>query len=324
MEIIKIVIVIVLVVVSGLFSGLLLGLMSLSLDMLRRKVALNNPAAVRIYPLRKKSNQLLCTLILGNVAVNTTIALVLGSLTSGFIAGVIATSLIVVFGEILPQAFFAKHGLVYGAKAAGLVELLMVLFYPITKPIALLLDKLVGGNLPTIYSRKEFHLLLRQQRTRAEKLGKSDIAHHEFDLLERGLVLSEKRVKDIMTPFNTASVINRNAVLDKKVIGMFRERGYSRVPVFDPVRRTIVGLLYAKDLFHISPGDKVKVTVETMMRKTVQYISPDDRLDRVLELFKKKHTHLFIVRNHRGKITGILSLEDVLEEIVGEIIDEYD
>src|SRR3989344_321450 len=111
MEIIKIVIVIALVVVSGLFSGLLLGLMSLSLDMLRRKVALNNPAAVRIYPLRKKSNQLLCTLILVNVAVNTAIALVLGSLTSGLAAGVIATSLIVVFGEILPQAFFAKHGL---------------------------------------------------------------------------------------------------------------------------------------------------------------------------------------------------------------------
>ncbi len=322
MEIIKIIIVIVLVILSGLFSGLLIGLMSLNLDMLRRKVDLNNTAAIRIYPLRKQGNQLLCTLVLGNVAVNTAIALVLGSLASGLVAGIIATSLIVVFGEILPQAFFVKHGLIYGAKIAGLVEFVMIVFYPITKPLAALLDTLVGRDLPTIYSRKEFRLLLQQQRIRAKKQGKSDITHHEFELLERGLVLPEKRVKDIMTPFNTAFVINRNAVLDKKVIGMFRERGYSRVPVFDSIRRTIVGLLYAKDLLNINPDEKV--VVKTVMRKTVQYINNDDRLDRVLELFKKKHVHLFIVKNLRGKITGIVTLENVLEEIVGEIIDEHD
>src|SRR3989338_4425765 len=121
MIILKYIAIVFLLFLSALFSGLSLGLMSLDPFSLRRKAKLGNLAAKKIYPLRKRGNQLLCTLLIGNIAVNSTIAVLLSSLTTGVIAGFMATGLIVIFGEIVPQAIFARHALQFGAKFSWLV-----------------------------------------------------------------------------------------------------------------------------------------------------------------------------------------------------------
>ena len=141
-----------LLALSALFSGLTLGLMGLDSFELQRKVKLNHHAAAKIYPLRKKGNQLLCTLLIGNVAVNSALAVFLGSITQGVLAGFIATGLIVIFGEIIPQSLFSRHALKLGAKAIPLVYIFHVVFFPLTWPLAKILDSALGGELPTTAS----------------------------------------------------------------------------------------------------------------------------------------------------------------------------
>jgi metal transporter CNNM len=318
MAILDYVILTILLFLSAMFSGLTLGLMSLDVFTLKRRVKLNNKDAIKVYPLRKKGNLLLCTLLLGNVAVNSTLAIFLGSITAGVIAGIVATSLIVIFGEIIPQSLFSRHALKLGAKSTWLVWIFLFLLYPISKPLAMVLDKFLGGELPTIFSKKEFRLFIREQR----KLKKSDLAELEFSILEKGLVFSSKCVKSIMTPRINVFFISKKAKLNKTLINKIHSKGHSRMPVFDKTRDRVVGMLYSKDLITLDPKDKISIT--KVMRKSVHYINENRKLGQVLSLFKKRKIHLFIVRNKFKGVVGIISLEDVLEEIVGEIIDEYD
>jgi len=94
------------------------------------------------------------------------------------------------------------------------------------------------------------------------------------------------------------------------------------MPVYSSTKDKVVGILYSKDLITIDP--KSKIPVKKVMRKNVHFISENKRLGVVLEQFKKKRVHIFVVKDKFHGVSGIVTLEDVLEEIVGEIVDEYD
>lgn len=157
-------IVIVLIILSGLFSGLTLGLFSLNLDELDRKARLGDKYAITLFKIRQKSNFLLCSLLLGNVAVNSTLAIFLGSVASGLVAGFISTGLIVIFGEILPQAVFSRHALKFGYYTSWLVRLILFVLYPIAAPLAWVLDRILGEELNTIWSKREIKEIIRDHQ----------------------------------------------------------------------------------------------------------------------------------------------------------------
>ncbi|HLC52297.1 MAG TPA: CNNM domain-containing protein [Candidatus Nanoarchaeia archaeon] len=315
--VIKYLIIIFLLLLSACFSGLSLGLMSLDPFELNRKIKLGDKNAKKIYPLRKQGNLLLSTLLIGNVAVNSTLAVFLSSLTAGVVAGFVSTALIVVFGEIVPQAVFSRHALKFGSRATWLVYFFLYLFYPVTKPMALILDKTLGGELPTIYSKHEFRLMLQEQK----HLSRSDLTKREFAILERSLLFSDKTVKDIMTPNINTFLVTTNTVVSRAFLRKVHQQGHSRIPVFEK-KAGVVGILYSKDLLMVDPRTKLKT--KQVMREDVPSINEEDKLDLVLNLFKEKKVHLFIVKDKLGKLAGIVTLEDVIEEIVGEIMDEYD
>ena len=146
------IIVVALIALSGTFSGLTLGLMSLDKGDLERKIALGSKQAKKVYSVRKRGNLLLCTLLLGNVGVNASIAIILNSIASGVMAGFIATGAIVIFGEIIPQAAFSRYALAVGAKTAWLVKIFIFILYPICWPLAWMLDKILGEEITTVYS----------------------------------------------------------------------------------------------------------------------------------------------------------------------------
>jgi len=112
-----------LVILSALFSGLTLGLMGLNVHDLKRKSDLGDEDAAAIYPIRKDGNLLLTTLLLGNVAVNTILAVLLTEFASGLVASLIATSLIFLFGEIIPQAIISRYALTFGARMIPFVRI---------------------------------------------------------------------------------------------------------------------------------------------------------------------------------------------------------
>ena len=308
----------ILVILSGLFSGLNLGLMSLDPYRLKRLIQLGNKNAAKIYPLRKNGNLLLTTVLLGNVIVNATLAIFLNSFTTGLIAIILSTGLIVMFGEIMPQAIFAKHALRLGAKTAWLVWLFLVVLYPVAKPISWVLDKTIGKDIPRAVTKKEFGLLAEEQT-----LAKgTDLERDDIEIIKKGLLYSEKTVREIMTPISKVYLINKKELITKEKISEIHAKGKSRVPVYDYENRKIIGILYSKDLINLEFQNPL--TAHRLMRRVKEVVLETDKLDKVLEKFRKKRIHLFIVKNKEHEVTGIITLEDVIEEIIGEVYDEYD
>lgn len=302
---------------SALFSGLTLGLMSLSVDGLRRKGKLGSRAAQRIYPLRKRGNQLLTTLLLGNVAVNSTLAVYLGSIAPGVVAGVVATGLIFLLGEIIPQAVFARHGLRFGAYSAPLVRILMLVAWPITYPIATLLDRLLGEELPTVYSKRELMEIIAEH----EDSEHSAIDEDEERILHGALQFSHKPARDVMTPRERVFMYEADEVLNHRLRETIIKTGRSRFPVYRRQPDNIIGVLYTKDVL-IEPKD---VTVLEACDRQFLLVRPNETLDTVMALMLRKKMHLGVVIDHNEEFLGVIALEDILEEVIQmEILDEDD
>lgn len=307
----------VLISLSALFSGLTLGLMGLDVHELKRKAKLGNKDAEKVLPLRENGNLLLSTLLLGNVAVNAALSIFLGSIATGVIAGILATVLIFLFGEIIPQAVISRHALSFGARSAFIVTIVLYLFYPLTKPIAWGLDKLLGEELPTVYSKKELMHVIEEH----EDSHHSKIDEDEERILKGALTFSDKSAKQVMTPAPVMVMVEQSEVLNPKLLKKLRNSGHSRFPVFEEDEDQIVGILYLRNLVGAEEGK----SVGDLMEKTVYYVSPEEKLDEVLNAFLKTRHHLFIVSDEFGDIEGLITVEDILEEIVGqEIVDEFD
>ncbi|PIS04698.1 MAG: hypothetical protein COT81_05015 [Candidatus Buchananbacteria bacterium CG10_big_fil_rev_8_21_14_0_10_42_9] len=312
------VLIIFLVALSGIFSGLTLGFFSLNKDDLKRKAELGDKQAQKVYAIRENGNLLLCTLLIGNVAVNSTLSIFLGSLTSGFAAGLIATALIVIFGEIVPQASFSRHALVLGAKLSGLVKLFIIILLPICWPIAWTLNKMLGEEIPTVYSRKEIIKLVEHQ----EDLFQSEIDADEEKIVKGALSFSNRKVKDVMTPKEKMYCISSTQKLTQDIVKKIYATGHSRIPIYDKSPNKIIGMLYVKDLVGQAVGRK---NAGQIARQNAFLVNEDRSLDDVLNAFKAKRNHLFIVTNSKPEVTGIITIEDILEEIIGgEIVDEFD
>jgi metal transporter CNNM len=308
----------VLLIFSALFSGLTLGLMSLNASELKRKMTLGNLDAAKVYQVRQRGNLLLTTLLIGNVLVNSTLAIFLGSLASGLVAGVIATTLIVILGEIMPQAIFSKYALTLGARNAWLVKIFIFILYPVAAPIAWVLDKALGEELATIYSKRELMKIVEEHHVS----DGSDIDAEEALIVAGALTFSGKKVSDIMTPRTVMHTIEDTTVVTDSLRHMLAEEGFMRVPVYQGTPDTIIGVV------HLSQLMKSGVTGEPIGKfasKGATFVKETDPLDITFVLFLKAHRHLFIVKDNFGGVSGVVSLEDVLEEIIQtQIHDETD
>jgi len=312
-------IVTILVILSGCFSGLTLGFFSLNVTSLERKIKLGDQRAAKVYPIRKRGNLLLCTLLIGNVAVNSAAAIFLGEIASGLVAGVISTVLIVIFGEILPQAFFSRFALTLGAKTVWLVKTFIFLMYPIAYPLSLILDRLLGEELQTIWSKREIKEIIKHH----EDNEASDIDEDEERILLGALSFSENNAKNIMTPKPVLFKLEKNTILDKTLLLEIKKRGLSRIPVYDKSEDNIIGLLFSKDL--IGLFEETKKVEDFISDNRPISVKDTILLDALLNHFINQKVHLALVYDGFGTFTGVVTLEDILEEILKvEIVDELD
>uniref|UniRef100_A0A6U6UMF9 CNNM transmembrane domain-containing protein n=1 Tax=Zooxanthella nutricula TaxID=1333877 RepID=A0A6U6UMF9_9DINO len=327
----------ILVALSGLFSGLTLGLLGLDVIGLQIVQRGDDPylarCAAKIAPVRQKGNMLLCTLLLGNVAVNSALSILMGKLASSVVGFVASTALIVMFGEIIPQASCARYALQIGARTVPLVWCLMYspLFF-ITKPVSMALDWVLGREMGTIHSRTELMEMLKLQIS----LGAVDEAEGEMakQVAEGALSFRDKKVEEVMTPLEDAYMLSTEVRLGYDTIREIFETGYSRVPVYGQDKHDFRGLLYTKDLMLADPEDEMKIGdfIQIFQRK-VETFFKNTKLVEVLSIFKKGGTHMGLVRipntkestNPHFEVVGVLTLEDVVEEILqDEIVDETD
>ena len=312
------VIIIILIGLSGIFSGLTLGYFSLNKDDLKRKAELGNKKAKQIYQIRQRGNLLLCTLLVGNVAVNSTLAIFLGSIISGVVAGFVATALIVIFGEILPQATFSRHALNFGAKLSWLAKFFIIILSPVCLPLAWMLDKILGDEVPTVYSKKELIKMVEHH----EDLHQSDIDEDEEKIVRGALSYSQSRVKDVMTPKKEVFFLSADTKITDDILKQIKNQGASRVPIYDKTLHQITGLLYVKDLVDNHHQNELVIDIA---RPNVIFVNINTPLDDVLNKFRQTRSHLFIATDNAKKFVGIITIEDVIEEIIGkEIEDEFD
>lgn len=228
---VQIIMIIFLILMSALFSGLTLGLMGLDktgLEIVMEGDDVVNAANARkIYPLRKNGNLLLCTLLLGNVAVNALLSILLADKTGGAIGLLSSTFLIVIFGEILPQALCSRYALAIGSRTVPIVRVIMILFYPVAFPLAFGLDKALGDELATTYSNAEMLQLL-QIHVQEGELDK-DTA----DAMTGALKYKDMTVSEVMTPLQNTFMLSVDEKLSFETIATIFKTGYSRIPVYE-------------------------------------------------------------------------------------------
>lgn len=330
---VQIFLIVILLFLSGLFSGLNLGLMSLDTTELKIVMAVGTETEQRyaraIMPLRKRGNMLLCTVLLGNVIVNSSLTILLdGVLGSGLFAVLGAAFSIVVIGEIFPQALCTRHALWVGAHTIWLMRFFMLLTLPVSYPVSLLLDWLLGEEIGAVYQRKQLIKLIQLTK---ENIG---LGQSEFAIVTGALTYREKTAGQIMTELADVFMVDLNSKLDYRTMTQITQAGHSRIPVFSGSRENIVGLLFVRDLTFVDPTDSTPLeAVIKHYNHPLEEVYDDTRLDELLDFFRQGRTHMCMVLHidasgcgdPRRLVVGIVTLEDVIEEIIqAEIFDEKD
>lgn len=284
------------------------------------------PRGQNVLAMIGKPERLLATILIANNLVNVTIVILcnyaLGPVFQGMAAWmsfllqtVILTFLILLFGEILPKLIANSDNMRWIRFALGGVKLLMAVFSPIS-------SLLVRGS--TIVNRV---VVKKESDVTAEELSQAleitDVsAGDEKEMLEGILRFGDKTANEVMTPRVDMTCVDLSSDFDE-VMSTVVESGYSRLPVCDGSQDDIRGVLYSRDLLPYIGKDATGFDWRTLLREP--YFVPEARsIDDLLEDFRRRHIHMAIVIDEFGGTQGLVTLEDVLEEIVGDINDEYD
>lgn len=273
-----------------------------------------------------ESEKLLATILVGNNLINVMVVVVLNfamnqifvfnsPVASFVVQTVILTFLILLFGEVMPKLYASNNNVKFALAAYGGLRFMMSLFAPITKIMvksSYIVDKVVSKRADNI-----------SMDDLSKALEASDVtAGDEKDILQGILTFGDKTVAEIMRPRVDVVDIDYDAKFED-VVKTVIDNGYSRMPVYDETPDNIKGILYAKDLLpYIGKRDN-NFRWQNLLRTA--YFVPETRMiDDLLEDFRKKKIHLAVVVDEFGCTQGIATMEDVLEEIVGDIDDEYD
>jgi CBS domain containing-hemolysin-like protein len=241
------------------------------------------------------------------------------SITVGFI---LITFLHIVLGELGPKSIAIRHP----SATTLFVAIPLNLFYKILKPAIVFLNgtanlilRMFGikpiSESERSHSEEELRLLI----TEGQKTGAIDSTEHQ--LIERIFEFNDKTANDIMVPRNDMTAVEVDDSKEK-IIQVVLEQGFSRIPVYKDDVDNIVGIIYSKDLLTASEH-KEMITIMDILRPA-HFIPETKHIGEVLKDFQKKRIHLAIVVNEHGGVEGLVTLEDIIEEIVGEIEDEYD
>ncbi|KAJ1734522.1 hypothetical protein LPJ72_002310 [Coemansia sp. Benny D160-2] len=286
---------VILVLVGGLLAGLTIGYMSLD-EINLAVLAISGNAkqrqyAKRIQPLRKNGHWLLVTLLLGNTVVNETLPIVMHSILGGggLASIVISTSLIFLFGEIIPQALCTRFGLAIGAFFAYPVKILQLALSPLGYPIALLLDHILGAGHSLVYKKPQLKELV--SLSNAENGG--TLSADEVTVIRGALDLSDKLVEDVMTDLDNVYMVDIGSLLDRRLLTEMLRKGYSRVPVFCVDRQNIVGVLLVKSLILLDPDDCAPLTQAKI--NSIPRVTVNTSLFDILNIFQNGGSHMAVV-----------------------------
>ena len=321
--------VLILVVLSALLSGSEVAMFSISNKQRFDLEDQNKNANKRVLTLLKEPKKLLATILIANNFINVSIVMasnfvfnnliIEGSIsdTMNFIIQVIViTFLILLFGEVIPKVYANNYNLKFSKFMAIPLQLLKKLFYPISQILVNstnLIDKRIEKRKESIQANELEHAL----NLTVDSVDNED----EKKILEGIVKFGNTDVKQIMTP-RTDVISFEITTPFNELMSELKKIKYSRIPVFEDSFDKIKGILYAKDLLG-KMNEKKNFKWPNLLREP-KFVPENKKLDDLLKEFQEEKTHIAIVVDEYGGSSGIVSLEDVLEEIVGEITDEFD
>jgi len=226
--------------------------------------------------------------------------------------------LIVIFGEIIPQATFSRYAMAVGYKTVWLVKILIFVLYPICLPLSWILDRMLGEEMPDIYSKKELMKIVEQH----EDLKDSTIDADEERIIRGALSYSDETAIDVMTPRTMLYALAGELKINNSLLKKIKESGFTRIPIYDEVIDDIIGVLYVKDLLGVKKGTRLN---KICHHESLMIIKGDIKLDALLNKFIRHKEHIALVKDEFGGTAGIVTLEDIVEEVLRvEIVDETD
>ncbi|KAG8638369.1 DUF21 domain-containing protein At2g14520 isoform X1 [Manihot esculenta] len=303
---------------AGITSGLALGLLSFTKVDLEVLIKAGQPQhrknAAKILSIVKNEHLVLCTLLIVKSLAIEALPLFLESILPPWAAILMSVTLVIAFGEIIPQAVCSRHGLTLGANLSPLVHFLLLFLYPIAYPISKLLDWMLGKEHSALLRRAELKTLVDLHADEAGKGG--ELSHHETTIISGALDLTQKSAKDAMTPISEIFSLDINSKLDMHTMGLIMSKGHSRVPIYSGSPSNLIGIILVKHLIFCHPEDETPIKHMNIRRipryatcishLTVFRVHEDWPLYNILSQFQKGHSHMAFVmkRKNNVKITG--------------------
>ena len=326
--IIQLLLLLILLTISALISGSEIAFFSLSNSEIENNFDENDKKAKIIKDLLKKPKRLLATILITNNFINIAIVLIFANLSRVFFKGVynpiftliveigFITMTILLFGEILPKVYANRNALRFAKLMSQPIKILdsYILFFltsPMSKMTYFLENKF--GNQNENFSVDQLSQAL-------ELTSDKETTKEEQKILQEIVNFGNTDTKEVMCPRIDVFALSKKETL-KEIIPKIIDKGFSRIPIFSDHLDKVEGILYVKDLLpHFNNFD----FNWTKLLKKPFYVPENKKLDDLLTEFQQKKIHLAIVVDEYGGTAGLITLEDILEEIVGDISDEFD
>jgi len=323
---IEIIIIMILVCFYALFSGLEIAIVGVRRSRVIRLHRKRIPGSSPLYKLKMNPGMMTASVNLGNTLVNVTSSVLaadvaiklLGNQGVGVVIGIM-TFVILIFGEILPKTYCNINPEKVSLRFSKILLIFTYVMYPFVKfleYVTMLVLKLSVGYSPRPKPITEEEIKEVVDLGYAEKA----IEKEERDMVHNALEFDDKPIQDVMTPKENVFSLYGKLTLSK-VISKIEDRGFSRIPVFEETPDKIVGILHIWDISRIPEKKYSKITIEKIVRKPF-FVYSSDRISKLLIELKKKDMHMAIVVDDEDKTIGIITVEDLLEEIVGDIVGE--
>lgn len=320
----------------AVFSFLETSITALRLFKLKELAAATQQYASFFHTLEKSPQRVLITILIANCLADVTSAALATHITEtlfarlnfsgglGFSVGIgVATLALLTFGEIIPKNFAKSRGERHLGSMLWLANFLLYAFHPLVTILMRFSDFLVhrvdtphAHGAEWVASEKEIQFLIDHIK------DKGLIETEKTEMLQNIFDLGVTPVKEVLVPAADIISLDINSSIANS-LPIFLEHRYSRLPVFENTPDNIIGMIYFKDLFPLVMDNPQSKTLRDLMRPILM-VPESMKVNQLLREFREQHMHLAIVVNEYGSITGLITLEDVLEEIVGEISDEHE
>lgn len=338
----RVVILLALLALSSIFSSSETAITAVSLSKIRQLREENEKQAELLKRVKIKMGDILSTILIGNNIVNIAATAILADLTNGILTSrppgvlgdnatlittIVMTVLILIFGEITPKSFASQNPVKVAVRVARPLEVLSVIFKPLLIVLTKITNIVIKGLGGEVLKNGPF--VTEEEIRSLVDVGEEEgiLQYQEKEMIQNIFEIDDLEVGEVMLPRIDMIALESESTI-KEALDLIIDCGHSRIPVYKENIDDIIGVLYAKDLLPFSlfkyDSEELREKSITELMRPAYYVPETKKANLLLKELQLKQTHMAIVLDEYGGTEGLVTIEDILEQIVGDIFDEYD